>query len=110
MVNKAQKNGYVLASFCVLYLPLYYLSLYTAMFWYHFCALLAILLSVPLYGYVLASFCVLYLPLYYLSLYTAMFWLYRGTDNTMVNKAQNMMPKHSCIEGQTIQWSIKHKK
>jgi hypothetical protein len=93
------------------------------MFWYHFLALLAIVLSVPLYGYVLVSFVVLYWPLYCLSLYTAMFWyhvlallaivlsvpLYGYVLVTMVNKAQHMMPKHSCIEGQTIQWSIKHK-
>jgi hypothetical protein len=28
----------------------------------------------------------------------------------MANKAQNLIPKHSRIEGQTIQWPIKHKK
>jgi hypothetical protein len=28
----------------------------------------------------------------------------------MANKAQKMIPKHSRIEGQTIQWPIKHKK
>jgi hypothetical protein len=39
-----------------------------------FCALLAIVLSIPLYGYALVSFFVLYWPLYCLSLYTAMFW------------------------------------
>jgi hypothetical protein len=48
--------GFVLVSFFVLYWPLYCLSLYTAMFWYHFLALLAIVLSVPLYSYVLVSF------------------------------------------------------
>jgi hypothetical protein len=44
--------GYVLVSFFVLYLPLYYLSLYTLCFGIIVCALLAIVLSVPLYGYV----------------------------------------------------------
>ena len=41
--------------------------------WIIFCALLAIVLSIPLYGYVLVSSFVLYWPLYCLSLYTAMF-------------------------------------
>ena len=62
--------GYDLVSCVVLYWPLYCLSLYTAMFWYHLLALLAIVISVPLYDYVLVLFfcalltIVLSVPLY----------------------------------------------
>jgi hypothetical protein len=99
MVNKAQNMMQKHRLYC--------LSLYTAMFWYHFLALLTIVLSVPLYGYVLVLFfcalltIVLSVPLYGYVLVSLFVLIGHcivclsirlcfgiGTNNTMANKAK----------------------
>jgi hypothetical protein len=77
------------------------------MCWYHFLALLAIVLSVPLYGYVLVLiFCALLAIVLSVPLYG---YVLEGQTLQWSIKHKKMIPKHSRIEGQTIQWPIKPK-
>jgi preprotein translocase subunit SecE len=59
--------------FCALLTIVLSVPLYT-MFWHHFLCLIDHCIVCPSIHYVLASYFVLYWPLYCLSLYTAMIW------------------------------------